>query len=313
MSRNETGAGMFDRRKFAQLAAASTLLLACRPSPGSAAPGSWSARIAALEADRNVRLGACVLDLATGATVGWRQDERFALCSSFKLSLAALVLREADAGRLDLAERIDYLEADLMPVSPVTRANLGKGMTLAALAEATQVTSDNAAANLLLAKIGGPPALTRFWRSLGDRQSRLDRNEPALNSVFPGDPRDTTTPAAMARSLHALLGPRVLSSASRARLEGWMAATQTGTRRIRAGLRAGWVAGDKTGTGLFENQPSHYIDLALATAPSGRRIVITGFVATTVPQRSVDPALEALLARLGSIAAEWAEATPRQA
>jgi beta-lactamase class A len=109
----------------------------------------------------------------------------------------------------------------------------------------------------------------------------------------------------MARTLQALFGGKVLSPASRAKLTAWMMATSTGSRRIRAGLPRGWQSGDKTGTGLFDRQPSHYVDLAVATAPSGRRIVIAGFISTTLPQSSADPAFEALLARIGEISVEW--------
>ena len=228
------------------------------------------------------------------------------MCSAFKLSLAALVLREADASRIDLAERISYADADLLAASPVTRANLGKGMTIGELAQAAQIFSDNAAANLLLGRLGGPAVLTDFWRSLGDRSSRLDRIEPGLNLVAQGDPRDTTTPRAMARTLGAIMAGPVLKPESRQLLKSWMVATQTGARRLRAGFPPDWVAGDKTGTGLFADQPSHYVDIAFATAPSGQRIAISGFVTTLLPQENIDPAREAALARIGSIAAEWA-------
>ena len=78
-------------------------------------------------------------------------------------------------------------------------------MTLADLCAAAIDWSDNTAANLILNEIGGPAGLTAFARSLGDETTRLDRNEPTLNEAAPGDPRDTTTPLAMARDLEAVL------------------------------------------------------------------------------------------------------------
>ena len=77
------------------------------------------------------------------------------------------------------------------------------------LARAAVVVSDNTAANLLLARLGGPPGLTQFVRSLGDATTRLDRNEPDLNVNDPGDDRDTTSPRAMiSRARRALwIGP----------------------------------------------------------------------------------------------------------
>jgi beta-lactamase class A len=180
-----------------------------------------------------------------------RADERFAMCSTFKWILAAAVLAQVDRGQLRLDERVPYGPAELLEYAPVTRQHVSEGaMTVAALAEAAVVLSDNTAANLLLAKTGGPAGLTWFIRANGDVVTRLDREEPALNDVAPGDPRDTTSPRAMVELLRRLLcGGDALLVGSRDRLQGWMRACETGKRRIRAGLPTDWQVGDKTGTG----------------------------------------------------------------
>ena len=53
--------------------------------------------------------------------------------------------------------------------------------------------------------LGGPPAVTAYARSIGDIEFRLDRWETDLNTALPGDTRDTSTPAAMARNLQSLV------------------------------------------------------------------------------------------------------------
>ncbi len=117
---------------------------------------------------------------------------------------------------------------DLVGHGPVLRAALGRGRGRTerrpTLARAAQTESDNGAANILLRKIGGPAALTAFWRALGDQTSRLDRYEPELNTSHDGDPRDTTTAAAMAKTLQAMLTGDALKPASRDLLIGWMEA-----------------------------------------------------------------------------------------
>ena len=120
-------------------------------------------------------------------------------------------------------------------------------MSVADMCKAIVELSDNTCANLLLARIGGPAALTAFWRSIGDTISRLDHNEPELNRSPPGDPHDTTTPAAMAGNLKRLVTGEALSPASRAQLTDWMVGCKTGANRLRGGLPAGWKIGDKTG------------------------------------------------------------------
>jgi beta-lactamase class A len=258
----------------------------------------------ALESRAGGRLGVCILDTASGRHVGNRMDERFAMCSTFKLPLAAIVLREADGGRLRLTDTIRFSKKDLVPHAPVTSRHLDTGvMTVGALAEAAQVTSDNVAANLLLKKLGGPAAFTRLLRAAGDQHTRLDRMEPALNLVLPGEEHDTTTPRAMAETTSRFLTGDLLSPSSRELLISWMVATETGTRRIRAGLPAGWRAGDKTGTASADTMTDKINDVAIAW-PTGRApIVVTAYFDAATRSESISSEQEAVLADVGRIAA----------
>jgi beta-lactamase class A len=196
------------------------------------------------------RLGVCFLDTRSLETIGNRATEHFAMCSTFKMPLAGAILREADAGRLDLAEKLPFTKADLLPWAPVTSANLATGaMSIGALAQAAQEVSDGAAANLLIKRLGGPVAVTALWRQMGDQVTRLDRYEPHLTMVLSGDMRDTTTPLAMAQLARGLTTGALLTPASRQTLLSWMFNTNTGAKRLRAGIPAEWKVGNKTGTG----------------------------------------------------------------
>ena len=207
-------------------------------------------RLVALERRHGGRLGVAILDTAGGRRINHRGEERFAMCSTFKWLLAAQVLARVDRGEESLDRRIVVAESDIVSHSPVTEHRIGEpGMTVAELAEAAVTRSDNAAANLLLATGGGPEGFTAFLRSIGDEWTRLDRIETALNSATPGDPRDTTTPRAMATALRATLVGDALSASSRAQLVRWMEATRTNLKRLRHELPAGWRLGSKTGTG----------------------------------------------------------------
>ena len=193
------------------------------------------------------------------------------MASTFKWMLVALVLKRSDQGQIKLDEPIAYGEADLFPYAPTTRAHVAEGkLSIAALCEAAVELSDNTAANLLLKRVGGAPALTDFLRGTGDRFTRLDRMEMALNSNLPGDPRDTTTPHAMVGTLKRLLLGETLTSGSRDRLIGWMKNCQTGKQRLRAGLPPEWLVGDKTGTG--ENGAVN--DVAIAWPADGRAPIL---------------------------------------
>jgi beta-lactamase class A len=271
-------------------------------------PGA--ARLSALERQAGGRLGVMVRDTASGRGFGWRQDERFAHCSTFKLSLAAMVLAQIDAGRATGDEVLPYSVLDVLPASPVTEAAAGhEGLPVFTLAQAAVERSDNLAANLLLARFGGPVALTAFWRSLGDDVSRLDNNEPELNRVAPGQVHDTTTPAAMAMTVSRLLTGSVLSGESRARLWGWMKAASTGMDRLRGGLPAGWQGGDKTGSMYGGLSAVRVNDLALVLAPVDDRhfhapLAVTAYYEPAGTRDAIRPADEAVLAAVMRIATD---------
>lgn len=206
--------------------------------------------LAAIERSIGGRLGVAAHDTGSGRRLTYRASELFAMCSTFKFLLAACILARVDDGKEDLKRRISYEEKDLLEYAPVTRAHLQEGaMTVGDLCAAAVEQSDNTAANLLLAWIGGPAGLTRFVRSLGNQITRLDRTEPELNSAVPGDPRDTTSPAAMLETMEKLLAGSTLSALSRTQLTTWLEGNKTGMARLRAGVPANWRAGDKTGTG----------------------------------------------------------------
>lgn len=242
---------MTDRRRFLGLAAAGLAgvaapALARRVGP---APLDLLAAVAAAEAATGGRVGLAVHDLATGRRFAHRGDERFPMASTFKALLVAAILARVDRGEDRLDRAIAVRAEDIVDVSPVSKAHVGGTASLAELCEATIIHSDNAAANLLLPAVGGPAGLTAWLRRGGDAVTRLDRFETMMSEGRPGDPRDTTSPAAMLATLERLLLGAVLRPASRRRLIGWLIANTTGGTRLRAGLPADWTIGDKTGAG----------------------------------------------------------------
>lgn len=288
------------RMALASVAAALTAIHGAARNT-TAAPDWRIARLKALEESVRGRLGVYIHDTRTRVGVGWRVNERFTHCSSFKLSLAAMVLRMADDGRADLSEVLRWETQDMLGVSPVTAANIERGLTVGALAQATLVTSDNTAANVLLKRYGGPAALTAFWRTLGDTVSRLDRYEPELNVTPPGTALDTTTPHAMAMTLGYLVTGGALSATGRATLTGWMAEVRTGSERLRKGFPSSWQSGDKTGTGIGTAKHT-YVDIAYG-GPAGRApIIVTAYFEPSKLVEPMDPVALKTLAAVGRIA-----------
>jgi len=196
------------------------------------------------------RIGVFAYSPHSTTFLSYRPDERFALCSTFKWVLAAAILSKVAASELALDTLIPFGPSVHVEHAPFVSARLHEGgASVAALARAAVTVSDNAAANLLLERVGGPAGLTAFMRSIGDEVTRLDRFEPDLNENTSADPRDTTSPQAMARTLGRVLDGDVLPPHLRERLVQWLIEAETGLSRLRAGLPDSFRVGDKTGTG----------------------------------------------------------------
>lgn len=287
-----------NRRSLLRGAVTAAAAFVLRPvfSLGVDASGA-SARLAALERQRGGRLGVAILDTGNGRRIGHRADERFLMCSTFKLLAVSAVLARVDRGVERLDRRIVFGKEAVLAYAPVTSHRVGvPGMTVVGLCQAAITVSDNTAANLLLASLGGPAAVTSYVRSLGDAVTRLDRIEPELNVGSPGDVRDTTTPNAMLTDLHTLLLGNVLSNSSREQLAEWLRATSTGVQQLRAGMPDNWLVGDKTGSGAHRETN----DVAIMWPPQRKPLLVTAYYADSTADQAER---HAVLAEVGRIAA----------
>jgi beta-lactamase class A len=268
--------------------------LALLASPSRAADRAPVTALTDYERASGGRIGLYAEFLRTRRTLVWRADERFVMCSTFKASLAACMLALVDRGQARLDELIRYGPADLLEYAPVAQQNVDKGaLSIGAMCEAAVELSDNTCANALLARVGGPAALTAFWRTIGDPVSRLDHYEPELNRSPPGDPHDTTTPAAMAATLRRLILEDALSPGSRERLTGWMLGCKTGDNRLRAGLPKDWRVGDKTGN----NGSDACGDIAVAWSAQGEPVLICAYTQGGAPTARQTEAVFAAIGR----------------
>ena len=236
-------------RNLARHIASATALACALLTTSVATAQDLTSTVASWEKRLDVRIGVVLCDRNSDWQIKIRADEPFPMSSTFKALLCGAILQRVDAGKEDLSRRISFGTKDIVRYSPVTEKHLETGLTIAELCEATMTLSDNSAANLLLATMGGPEGLTRFLRSIGDKSTRLDRWETALNEAKPGDPRDTTTPATILRTLEKLLHGDILKPASAAQLRQWMIDDKVADALIRAHLPEGWTIGDKSGAG----------------------------------------------------------------
>ncbi len=287
------------RRRILLAGAAATLLTGIPRAQADPIP--VEGRLAALEDRYNAKVGFYGRDLDSGRALAYRADDMFATCSAFKAYVAAQVLREVERGTMKLTDEVYIDPALFVPVaSPITEPNVGNWMSLSDLCAAAVRQSDNTATNLMLEILGGPPSVTQFARSVGDDRTWMVRWEIELNTAYPGDPRDTTSPRGMGTGFANMLTGDVFAEPYRAQLEEWMRTIVTGDTRIRAGLPPGWSIADKTGAGDYASTN----DIGVAFGPDGERLLLAVMTRT----RSEDPkapALNELIAEVTRVTVPW--------
>ncbi len=233
---------------------------------------SWKKKLENLENSSGGRIGISAFDTVTNKHFNFRSEERFPFCSTFKAVLAAAILKEASTNAQLLSKHIpiDKETVQSAGYSPITSKHVDTGMTVSELCAATLQYSDNPAANLLIKELGGLGTVNKFTKAIGDDSFRLDRWEPDLNTAIPGDIRDTTTPAAMEKTLRSVVFGDVLNPKQREQIQHWLRGNTTGASRIKAGVHNDWIVGDKTGTGDYGTSN----DIAILWPPNRAPIVI---------------------------------------
>lgn len=285
-----------ERRAFLGGIAGAALVLTLQRGARATEPAvEAKAQLEKLEQRSGGRLGVYATDALGQVLLTYRAGELFPMCSTFKVLAVAAILARVQTGSLHLGQRVSYSKDDVLEYAPIASKHVADGyMTVQELCSAAIEFSDNTAANLLLGLMEGPKAVTEYARSLGDPVTRLDRTEPTLNTAIPGDPRDTTSPAAMTDDLRKLLFDGALSTASSELLGGWMRDCQTGTDALRAGFPKEWTVGDKTGSG----KNGTHNDVAFAVPASGKPVFVAAYLTGATVDQDARSATLASVARL---------------
>lgn len=263
---------------------------------GASDLGDVAEKFAQVERRSGGQIGVAAIEPDRNKQILYRADERFPMCSTFKVLAVSALLKRVDEGKEKLDRVIHYGETDLLPNSPITSVHIKEGgMQLSDVCAAAIEQSDNTAGNLILSIIGGPAGLTEFARSLGDSVTKLERTEIELNYAVPGDVRDTTAASAMCRNLQKLFATDMLTAASRNHLEDWLNRNTTGTAMIRSAAPADWRVGDKTG----RNSAGAANDVAVLHPPTGGPLFLA--IYTFAPKLNSDQR-DKLVAEIAQIA-----------
>ena len=234
------------------------------------------ARLERLEQSLDGVLGLSVKDLKTGTTFEIRPDEPFPQASVIKLAVLYELYRQADEGKVDLAE-----------ITRPPGARVGGGGVLQELGPSVSLPwrdvavlmmgwSDNAATNVLIERLG-MDAVNRRLDGLGLPRTRLRRRMMDLEAARRGD-ENVSTPGEMRRLVEAIYAGTGLSP-ERA-LDLRKVAATTKRTEFRKPLPEGLVVLDKDGELEAVRAAAAVVDLP------GRPYAIT--IMTTYLRRDAD-------------------------
>jgi beta-lactamase class A len=242
-------------------------------SAAYAQPHTIQQKLAQLETSSNGRIGLSAISTANNMHIEYRANERFPMGCTSKVIGVAAILKKSMSNNSLLQQKFTYTKNDLTNWSPITEKYVTDGMTIKDLCAAAICYSDNTAMNLLVKKLGGLQQINAFARSIDDLYFRQDHGWPeeAL-SGGPNNVTDSTTPAAMEKSLQQLTLGNVLAPQQRELLLTWLKNNTTGNARIRAGVPKDWIVGDKTGTDIYYGTTN---DIAIIWPPHSAPIILT--------------------------------------
>lgn len=241
-------------------------------------------RFAAIARGAQGKVGAAAVLLETGERAALNGDDRYPMQSVYKLPIGMAVLQRIDRGQLTLAQKVKVSPSEFVSrgqYSPI-RDRFPKGVSLSVeqLLQFTLAQSDGTGSDVLLRLAGGPDGVMRFLGSIGVKDVQVVTTEKAMGL---GDDsvqyRNWATPRGMLTVLEAVHEGRGLSSASRARLLGWMLQVTRGEKRIKGNLPAGTTVARRTGSsGTHGGLTAATNDVGIITLPDGRHLAIAVFV-----------------------------------
>jgi len=218
-----------------------------------------------------------------GPTISVNGLEPFPLASTYKIPIAATILKRVDDGDLALQTMLDVPTDKMVGTAIIAENLIHSGICLSVhnLLELMITQSDNTASDVLMAAAGGPAEINAWVRAQGVTELRIDRttarilgdffglpepsaaaklaemqkSDPAFIAklyqpcaAFDADARDTTTPMSMARLLARIARGEALSQKSTQTLIEIMKRCKTGEARLRGRMPPDTVLAHKTGT-----------------------------------------------------------------
>jgi beta-lactamase class A len=241
------------------------------------------------------RIGAAVINVHTGDTLTFHNEDRFPMQSVYKFPVALAMLHQIDQRKFALDQRIHVSNNDLLPNtwSPLREKypNGNVELTLDEIIAATVAQSDNNGCDILFRLLGGPANVDRYIRSLGISRMTITATEQEMHTAWNIQYQNWSSPFAMATLLYRFYHDSILSTASRDYLWRIMVNTVTGVNRLKGKLPEGTIVGHKTGSSGTNDagMAAATNDVGIVMMPGNIPVVIVVFVSdSSAPESDRD-------------------------
>lgn len=260
-------------------------------------------QIKEIAAEAKGKVGVTAVALDSGETLAsLNPHEHFPMQSVYKLPISMAVMKQVDAGKLKLADKIQVLKSEMVgrrAHSPIRdRHPNGTSVTLEDLLRYAIAESDGTASDVLMRLVGGPSGVQAYLTELGIKDMIVLDTEQTFSQNNTAQYRNWATPEASVALLRALHERRGMSESSQVVLLKFMTESKPGKKRLKGLLPAGTAVAHKTGTsGTDKGVTAATNDIGIITLPNGKRVAIAVFVADSPADEATREGVIAKIAR----------------
>ncbi len=204
-----------------------------------------------------------VWDYRTENYIDVNSTKRFSAASIIKIPVLLDMFRNIELGEVDLKDEVgieDYYRAE--GSGNIKHAPANKTFTLDELADSMITISDNSATNMIMAQIGGMPAVNRAIKDWGLSNTYIENWLPDLSGT------NKTTTKDLGIMLYNIDNPDFLNLQSREKIMEYMTSVKN-NRLIAAGLPEDALFAHKTG-----DIGSTLGDAGIVYGPNGKKYIV---------------------------------------
>ncbi len=229
------------------------------------------------------KVGIAALALETGENVSLNPHDHFPMQSVYKLPIGMAVMRQVDAGKITLDQKVPVTRSDFVRQGQHSsvRDQYPKGVELSVseLLRFSISESDGTASDVLMKLAGGAEAIQTYLNDHGISEMVVANTEKEIGQDWQTQYRNWASPGAAVALLRALHERQGLSETSQTLLLKFLTESTPGPKRLKGLLPAGPIVAHKTGTSGTENGVTAATnDIGIITLPHGRHFAIAVFV-----------------------------------